>query len=568
MKNILGIPGIPVREYAVVANAVLGIRDSGKTYTATKAAEELFEGGIPFLALDPIGVWHTLRIPGAGRGYPVVVAGGKHGDLPLTVKSVGEIVRAAMKANVSLVLDLFSSDLSKADWRRIVKETCEILLHENSDFGLRHVFIEEAAEFVPQRVTDGLTFSAVDKLVRMGGNSKVGVTLINQRSADLNKSVLELCANVFVHRQRGKNTLLDLKKWLSLTDPDTEKKITASLPDMPSGKCWVMGNDLKAPILVKVAAKNSRHPDRREAPPSTEAERRRRQPVPADAFVAAMKAALAPKAKPAQDSRPSSRGEKLNTESKVDARTEHAFASGLRQGRQEGWAEGWSAGTAAGYAHGLRRLRQDVQKLEPPFEGIAVPKVPQGTLSAPRAPEKASGPLKSMNQAKLVAHSGGGDASALKPPQRRVLASIGFWRSVGTEHPSRAQVAGVAGYSPSSGGFNNLLGQLNSAGLIAIPSSGRVSLASGAPFDGLSIEQARENVLSVLSNPQRKLVDAVIQDGGGPMSRDDLGAATDYSPTSGGFNNLIGHLCTLTIFEKPAAGQVHLSDWAREVFNQ
>ena len=78
----LGKLDIQSVEYASQGNAVLGIRDSGKTYTATYLAERLFEAGIPFIAFDPIGVWRFLRVPGKGRGYPVVVAGGEDGDLP------------------------------------------------------------------------------------------------------------------------------------------------------------------------------------------------------------------------------------------------------------------------------------------------------------------------------------------------------------------------------------------------------------------------------------------------------------------------------------------------------
>ena len=110
-------------------NAVLGIRDSGKTYTATELAEGLFEAGIPFTAFDPIGVWRFLRVPGAGRGYPVVVAGGQDGDLPLTPASAPAIVEAAMVNGVSLVIDLFDINLSKADWKRIVASSLEVMLH-------------------------------------------------------------------------------------------------------------------------------------------------------------------------------------------------------------------------------------------------------------------------------------------------------------------------------------------------------------------------------------------------------------------------------------------------------
>lgn len=96
-------------------------------------------------------MWRFLRVPGAGRGYPIVIAGGKSADLPLTPTGAVEIVRAAMKYGLSLVIDLTDPTLSKANWRRIVKSCVAALLQENEPHGLRHIFIEEAAEFAPQR---------------------------------------------------------------------------------------------------------------------------------------------------------------------------------------------------------------------------------------------------------------------------------------------------------------------------------------------------------------------------------------------------------------------------------
>jgi polynucleotide 5'-kinase involved in rRNA processing len=40
---------IPFVEFASQGNAILGIRDSGKTYTATWLAERLLDHGIPFV---------------------------------------------------------------------------------------------------------------------------------------------------------------------------------------------------------------------------------------------------------------------------------------------------------------------------------------------------------------------------------------------------------------------------------------------------------------------------------------------------------------------------------------
>jgi hypothetical protein len=76
MKPKIDFPNFDAQTVASQGNAILGIRDSGKSYTAIAIAERFFEAGIPFCAFDPIGRWRFLRVPGAGRGYPVVVAGG------------------------------------------------------------------------------------------------------------------------------------------------------------------------------------------------------------------------------------------------------------------------------------------------------------------------------------------------------------------------------------------------------------------------------------------------------------------------------------------------------------
>jgi hypothetical protein len=346
MTNIFGIEGLPVKEYAIAANTIVGTRDSGKTYSGTKAAEELYDAGIPFVVFDPIGKWHSLRIPGKGPGYPIVVAGGKFADLPLTPDNAVEIIRAAMSERISVVMDLFSPNLSKADWRKIVCAGVETLLHENDEYGLRHVFIEEAAEFVPQKPMDFKVFSAVEKMVRMGGNSKLGCTLINQRSADLNKSVLELCANVFVHRQRGKNTILDLRKWIDLlgVEDGQEKEIGKSLPNLPSGECWALMADVGHAVRLKVPEKNSKHPDRRETVAQIGENGAGAPRVDVQSFVERLKADLAEEAK---------EDEAVQHPQSLDHQI--ALNTAHENGKHEGYNEGWQRGYREGWQIGRRR---------------------------------------------------------------------------------------------------------------------------------------------------------------------------------------------------------------------
>src|SRR4051812_46439596 len=98
------------KKYAIRKNAIIGLPNSGKSYRACYNAEVLMDAGIPIVAIDPVGIWYGLKIGMNGnKGYPVVVAGGMNADLPLNEKNCKDIMRAALKANVSIIFDLFST---------------------------------------------------------------------------------------------------------------------------------------------------------------------------------------------------------------------------------------------------------------------------------------------------------------------------------------------------------------------------------------------------------------------------------------------------------------------------
>lgn len=266
MSNIQLAPNfkIPATDYASQGNAILGIRDAGKTYTGLKAAEQLLDAGIPIIAYDPVGVWKNLKIgTGKHKGYPIVVAGGEGADIRLTPHNAVEIVRAAMKENVSLVIDLYSPELiNKSTWIKIVQETVDLLMYDNKAYGLRHIFLEEAAEFIPQRLQPqhARVYASLERLARMGRNARLGMTIINQRAEEVNKAILEICAFSLVHKQVGKNSLKSIQQWLELRQLDNVKDIIKSLPGLNQGQCWAIGQT-DQPKLIQVSARNTFHPD-------------------------------------------------------------------------------------------------------------------------------------------------------------------------------------------------------------------------------------------------------------------------------------------------------------------
>lgn len=549
-------------------NAVLGIRDSGKTYTATLLAEGLFDAGVPFIAFDPIGVWRFLRVPGAGRGYPVVVAGGLEPDLPLTPAAVPALVEAAMKNGVSLVLDLFDINLSKADWRRIVMAALRTLLHKNHQYGLRHVFIEEAAEFAPQKVTDGLVYAEMEKLARMGGNARLGYTLINQRSEEVNKALLELCDNLFLHRQKGRNSLTALSKWLDIGNVTDGKQIVSSLSTLPTGECWAWMAGSDAPSLVKVPTKNSLHPDRRvmrgDAPAVGLA-----KAVDVGAFVQGMKAALGKVTEEAEANDPKALKAEIARLKQLLAKVPEGIGpDAVAQARSEGYEAGRGDGELAErkrqVAAALDRHKRAVEHLDRYLDQDLLQDggptdLPITAASAPPVVQRQAKPAPPPRPSE--------GSAAVTGPQRRVLNALAWWRAFGINEPTNEQVGFIAGYSPGSGGFANLKGGLRGAGLVEYPAGGRLALtdqgaaAAEMPDVEITREAFHAQVRAKLSGPQVKVLDPILAAYPEAISSSNVADIAGYSAGSGGFANLRGSLRSIGLIDYPAGGMVRAADW-------
>lgn len=249
--------------YANQGNSFIGIRRSGKTYGASKVAEELLKEGIPIVVFDPTGVWRYLRH--GNPGFEILIVGGKGADIPYPDEVTGDFIRSIMSACIkngaSVIFDLNDRHTgTKASWSRVVLAAVEVLMAENLDSGtVRHIFLEEAAEFIPQRPTDGVLYARLESMARLGRNFGLGYTLMNQRSEEIAKAVFEICEQIFVFRQQGKNSLKSIQDWLDKRGLENGKKITAELPKMPSGTCWVINDNLEKKI--QIAEKHTFHPD-------------------------------------------------------------------------------------------------------------------------------------------------------------------------------------------------------------------------------------------------------------------------------------------------------------------
>jgi uncharacterized protein len=177
--------------------------------------------------------------------------------------------------------------------------------------------------------------------------------------------------------------------------------------------------------------------------------------------------------------------------------------------------------------------------------------------SAPPAIAPKAAPRSTMTQTDDV-------PTGLTAPQQKIVDSLAFWAGIGQSRPSRQQVAAAAGHSAKSGGFNNLLSQLASAGIVTYPAPGTLALATPAAANLMDAETAKQKMLDSLTGPERKVLAAF---NGSAASRDEIAERSGYSPSSGEFNNLLSSLSGVGIITRPAPGMVDLADWVRELWS-
>lgn len=229
--------GLPV-EAVTQTFGILAKRGAGKTYCALVLVEELLGAGQRVVVADPVGVAWGLRAnaAGTGPGIPIVVFGGDHGDVPLE-ETAGETIADWVIADGSAVLDL--SLLRKSAQVRFMADFCERLYHKNR--APLHVVLDEADAFAPQRPMRGQErmLGAVEDLVRRGRARGLGVSLVTQRAAVLNKDVLTQVEVLVALRTIAPQDRDAIDAWIKVHGtPEQRAELMASLPSLPIGTAW------------------------------------------------------------------------------------------------------------------------------------------------------------------------------------------------------------------------------------------------------------------------------------------------------------------------------------------
>lgn len=276
--------------------AFIARRGAGKTYAASKLAEQMLTAHMQIIVLDPVGNWYGLRLAadGKSRGFEIPVFGGEHGDLPLAVGAGALIADLVVDRRISVVLDL--SSFRKGERKTFVTDFAEQFFHRKKTARTPvHVFVEEAQVFVPERPAKGeeRMLGAFVDLVRLGRNYGIGVSLISQRPQSVSKEALNQTEALLVLQTGGAHERKALADWIVYQGIES-KAVLDDVPSLPAGTAYLwspqwLGVLKKIKIAKKVTFDASATPEMG----AVVVEPKTLAPVDLEAIRAAMKTVVA-----------------------------------------------------------------------------------------------------------------------------------------------------------------------------------------------------------------------------------------------------------------------------------
>ena len=238
----------PIPDKALAQHiAVLGKTGSGKSYAIRGVVERLLDAKARACIIDPTGIWWGLKSSATGKsgGYPVVIFGGTHADLPLGAAHGEALAEAIGTSSTPAILD--TSQMKVGERTRFFADFADALVRKNK--GPLHLVIDEAHLFAPQgKVNDpqsGAMLHAANNLVSLGRSKGLRIILITQRPAKLHKDSLTQVETLVAMRLIAPQDRKAVEEWIKdNADQAKGQEIISSLATLKTGQAWVWAPEL------------------------------------------------------------------------------------------------------------------------------------------------------------------------------------------------------------------------------------------------------------------------------------------------------------------------------------
>lgn len=568
--------------------AFIARKGAGKTYAAGKLVEELIRAEVQCVILDTVGNWYGLRLAAEGSGKPgldVPVLGGLRGDIPITAEGGALVADIIADSGRSLIIDI--SQFSKSDRKRFATALGEKLWARKKaepEPTPLHLVLEECQLIVPQFVgrDDARMVGVYEEIIRLGRNYGIGCSMITQRPQSVNKEVLTQTECLVVLQVNGVPERKALKEWIVQQGMDVH--LVDALPSLPIGTAFIWSPQWLN-ILEKVVIGKKWTLDASSTPKVGE-KKVRRELKPLDlADLREKMAATIERAKAEDPKALMARIRQLEQELKKKPAAEPVMDAGvISQAIERAVAKALTAQEAEWqkaiatfkrlYDAAAKRVAEAHQ-----FWQDTLPKIDAAFVAIPEAahPGPVNACKSAQNITEIITRPHSKHAMAVLAPVRhvavassietdldgpslKILGALTWWRAIDVNEPTLAQLAAVAGYTPTGGSFGTYLSRLSTQGLIE-RGGGRVSIL----YAGLEVSPSRDvqptlaelhdMIRGILDGPGTKIINTVIARGGAAVSAAQIAEETGYEPTGGSFGTYLSRLSSLGLIHR-ARGMV------------
>lgn len=558
--------GLPI-EAVTETFAILAKKGYGKSYTSDVLIEELLKANQQVVVIDPTGAHWGLQSSADGKnvGFPIVVFGGDHANVPLE-DSAGEVIaRAIIEKRFSAIVDL--SHFRKGVGNRFVGIFLETLYRLNRE--PLHLIVDEADAFAPQRLMgeEARTCGAMEDIVRRGRIRGIGCTLITQRPQTINKNVLTqvdtlICGNLSHPKDIGA-----IEEWIDVhADPKEAKAMVESLPVLPKGTLWFWSPSWGG-FFDKIKVRERRTFNSGATPKPGEKVRAPQKLAPVDiealgktiAETVERKKADDPKAlrqKIAQLEKDLAKKLATSPAAKPMVETKRVEVPVLKDGqlkRAESILERMVA-LRDSLTAPITELSAACAKVNAPATKVVQPSFPKQSVNQTvvRTPRPAPQKLHTGERAAEIGTGG----------LYRILVALAQEGAPLTYSTAAAR----AGVSVKGGSFRTWLSTGRTNGWISEPQRGSLAITEAGleglgDFDPLPTGEALHSFWkNKVGGTPARMLDALIQAYPDVMTYGEIAEALQVSESGGSFRTWISTLATLQLIEKPGTGQLRASD--------
>jgi Helicase HerA, central domain len=572
----------------------LGKTGAGKSSALRYLVEHLLDDDNRVVVVTAKSDWWGLKLAADGRhaGYPVVIFGGDHQDMPLSYlsgKTMAELLGTGQRSAVMQMRDFMPSERAQF-WIDFSSNLFRLLA------GKMFLVIDEVHNFAPKGKTlDVQSAKMLHWTNKLASEARgLGITLIaaSQRAAKVHNDFLTSCETLIAMRLTTHWDREAVEAWISgCGDEKQGALVLNSLAQMKRGDAWVWSPEIEfgpeqvhfpmfstydsfKPQAPKEAAKlkgwaDVNLDDVREKLATVVKEAEANDPAKLKLRIRELQKQIDSKMAPAR----AASGAIVNAK-QVDAAVKHA----LREAKSEydrslaatRSALREMAANGAKLAKDLAHLAMRAGKVfETKLPEVPTPKIEptkhwltRNEVVALEGRAELREPTKSSE--KLI-HAGlNGDVSS---SQKRILNALAEFEALGKNHVAKPTIAAMARASYTSSAFGKNLGALRSRGYISYPVADFASLtnegrAIADPAEPPSTpKEMLDRCARIVSAPQAKILTVLHSRYPDAVTKEELASLVGASLTSSAFDKNLGALRTAKMIEYPSPGQAKCAPW-------